>query len=124
MTTIGPTLVITGDVTSHEDITIHGRVKGQVHIKAGALVVAPKGTVEAKVEGLHVMIHGTLAGDVVASERLELTQTANVTGTLTTPTVVVREGATFNGMLDMDRKGARAKLQGNKLSPVAAERVA
>jgi cytoskeletal protein CcmA (bactofilin family) len=103
MTTIGPSLIITGEITSREDITIHGRLKGQVRMDAGALLVAPTGTVDAHVQGTRVTIHGTVAGDVAAAERIELTQTSDVTGTLTTPTLVLQDGATFNGVVDMDK---------------------
>jgi len=110
MTTIGPSLVIVGEITSREDITIHGRVRGQVRMEAGALLVAPSGNVDANVQGTRVTVHGTVAGDVAAAERIELTPTADVTGTLTTPALVLQDGATFNGVVDMD-KAAKAKAR-------------
>jgi cytoskeletal protein CcmA (bactofilin family) len=117
MTTIGPSLIITGEVTSREDITIHGRVKGQVRMDAGALLVAPTGNVDASVQGTRVTIHGTVGGDIIAVDRIELTPTSNVTGTLTTPSVVLQDGATFNGVVDMDRSAKAKKL---KAAPAAA----
>jgi len=108
MTTIGPSLTITGEVSSQEDITIHGRVKGQIRMDNGALVVAPTAKVDANVQGTSVTIHGMVGGDVTAG-RIELTPTADVTGTLTTNAVVVQEGATFHGVLDMDKAKAKAK---------------
>ena len=69
MTTIGASLIINGQVTSREDITIHG----------------------------------TMAGDISAEERVELTDTASVSGTLLSPAVVMREGAFFNGAIAVDR---------------------
>jgi cytoskeletal protein CcmA (bactofilin family) len=100
MTTIGASLRITGEVTSQEDITIHGSVTGQIRMKDGTLLVAPKGHIDAEVHGLRVTIHGRLAGDVAATERIELTPTADVTGTLTARAVVLRDGAAFSGMID------------------------
>ena len=120
MTTIGPSLVITGEVSSQEDVTIHGRVNGQINMNKGALLVAPKGNVQATVHGANVTIHGSATGDVAAVERIELTPTANVTGTLTTNNVVVQEGATFNGVLDMDR----AKVKARQRPAVVAEQAA
>ena len=40
MTTIGTSLVITGEVTSKEDITVHGQIKGQVSMTEGSLMGA------------------------------------------------------------------------------------
>lgn len=109
MTTIGASLIVTGDITSQEDVTIHGRVNGQIRMDKGLLLVAPKGSVDAEVQGTHVAIHGTLAGNVLATDRIELTPTADVTGTLTAAAVVLQDGATFNGTIDMDRTARQEK---------------
>lgn len=108
MTTIGSSLLITGEVTSQEDITVHGTVKGQIRMEGGALRVGQQGTVNADVHGSTVTVEGTLSGSVTAGTRVELTATAKVEGTLTTPAVVVHDGALFNGMVDMER-GAKGK---------------
>ena len=107
MTTIGASLLITGEITSREDITIHGRVSGKIRMKEGSLLVAPKGSVDADVEGARVTIHGTLAGDVAAAEWIVLTPTAEVSGMLTTCAVVMHDGARFNGSIDVDRQTAK-----------------
>jgi cytoskeletal protein CcmA (bactofilin family) len=109
MTTIGASLLITGEITSQEDITIHGRVKGQIRMEEGFLVIAETGSVDADLEGARVTIHGTLAGSVAASERIELTPRANVSGMLTTRAVVIHDGATFNGLIDVERQTANGK---------------
>jgi cytoskeletal protein CcmA (bactofilin family) len=102
MTTIGVSLVINGQVTSREDITIHGRVKGEISMEAGALLVAPTAKVDARVRATRLTIHGTVAGDIAAAERVELTDTASVSGTLLSPKVVMRDGAFFNGAIAVD----------------------
>jgi cytoskeletal protein CcmA (bactofilin family) len=98
MTTIGASLTINGQVTSQEDITIHGRVTGEIAMEKGALYVAPSASIEARIRATQLMIHGTLTGDI-AAERVELTDTATVTGTLLSPKVIMREGALFNGAI-------------------------
>jgi len=109
MTTLGPSLTVTGDITSQEDITVHGTVKGTVTMQQGALVIAPAGKAEATLEGTNITVHGTVTGDLSASEKLELTDTAHVNGTITAPSLILREGATFNGIVDMaTKKGAKA----------------
>jgi cytoskeletal protein CcmA (bactofilin family) len=110
MTTIGPSLVITGDITSQEDVTIHGRVNGQIRMREGSLVVAPKAHVEGDVHAGRVTIHGALGGNVTSTDRIELTPTADVRGTLTGPTIVLQDGALFNGRVEMERSGAVAKV--------------
>lgn len=106
MTTIGPSITITGDVTSQEDMTVHGKVNGQITMQQGALVVAPTGTTDANVQGSKITVHGKVAGDISANDKVELTNTANVTGTITTPSLVLQDGAIFNGIIDMSGKKA------------------
>ena len=108
MTTLGPSLTVTGEITCREDMTIHGKVNGQITMTQGHLVVAPAGSAEAKLCGIRITVHGKVTGDIVASERLELTDTAVVTGMISAPSLVVRDGATFDGVIDMaaKKKGA------------------
>jgi cytoskeletal protein CcmA (bactofilin family) len=102
MTTIGSSLTITGEVTSHEDVTIHGTVNGKISMQGGSLLVAPTAKVEAEAQVSRLTIHGTFSGDVAATERVELTTTAQVTGTLLAPAVVLQDGAVFNGMIEVN----------------------
>ena len=108
MTTLGPSLTVIGEITSQEDMTVHGRVNGQITMEQGSLVVAPTGSAEANLHGSKITVHGKVAGDINASERLELTDTANVTGTITAPSLILREGAVFNGIIDMSTKKNKA----------------
>ena len=101
MTTIGASLTITGDITSNEDVTIHGTLNGKISMQAGALLVAPTANVQAEAKGSRVTIHGSFSGDVTAAERVELTSTANVTGTVLAPNVILEDGAVFNGMMEV-----------------------
>ena len=109
MTTIGTSLVITGEITSKEDITIHGQVTGQISMVEGTLLVAPTARIEADVDVTTVTIHGNMSGNVAAGERVELTPTARVKGTLIAPAVILHDGATFNGKIQVDKKGRPAK---------------
>jgi cytoskeletal protein CcmA (bactofilin family) len=109
MTTIGTSLVITGEVTSKEDITIHGQVKGQISMVEGNLLVAPTARIEADIDVTNVTVHGNVSGKVAAAARVELTPTATVKGTLISPAVVLREGATFNGKIQVEKKGASTR---------------
>jgi cytoskeletal protein CcmA (bactofilin family) len=119
MTTLGPSLTVTGDIISQEDITVHGTVKGTITMQQGALVIAPAGKAEANVEGSIITVNGTVSGDLVARDRLELTDTAHVSGTITAPSLVLREGAVFNGLIDMaTKKGTAAKPGAPKLAAV------
>jgi cytoskeletal protein CcmA (bactofilin family) len=116
MTTIGTSLVITGEVTSKEDITIHGQVKGQISMVEGTLLVAPTARIDADINVTRVTVHGTMSGTVAAGERVELAPTATVKGTLVAPAVILRDGATFNGKISVERKGTTAAKPAAKVN--------
>jgi len=110
MTTIGRSLVIRGELTSDEDLTIDGRVKGPVSIRGGTLTVAESAQLESDVRGVRVVIRGKVDGNVLASERIELHPSANVAGSLSANQVVIADGATFHGGIDMGQRTIAAKV--------------
>jgi cytoskeletal protein CcmA (bactofilin family) len=110
MTHIGPSVVFEGDLTSEEDITIAGRLIGDLYARNATLVVAQSGRLESVVHAARVVVHGTVEGAITASERIELTPSAQVTGDLSATHVVVADGATFHGSIDMGRRTIAAKV--------------
>ena len=108
MTTIGPSLTINGEVTSKEDVTIQGNVNGKISVEGGSLIVGQTATVEAEAQVSRVTIHGAFAGDMAATERVELTNSANVSGTVVAPAVVLQDGAVFNGMIEVSGRKNRS----------------
>ena len=110
MTNIGPTLVITGELTSDEDISIGGRVTGPMVIRTGTLTVVASGRIEGDVRAARVVVLGTVDGSIAASERIELQASAVVSGSLSANHVVIADGATFNGRIDMDQRTIATKV--------------
>jgi cytoskeletal protein CcmA (bactofilin family) len=110
MTHIGPSALFEGDLTSDEDISVAGRVVGNLHLRNAALIVAQSGRLESVVRAARVVVHGTVEGNITASERIELTPSAQVTGDLSATQVVITDGATFHGRIDMGRRTIAAKV--------------
>lgn len=105
MTTIGPSLIISGDVTSREDITIHGKVTGKIAMEDGALLIASNAHVEATAQVATLTILGDFRGDIAATNRVELKPTATVRGNVSSPAVVLHDGVMFNGTIAVERRG-------------------
>lgn len=119
MTTIGPTISISGELTSDEDITVHGRVDGRVMVRDCALTIAERAQLRADIRGARVLVQGQLKGSIVASERIELTPSATVEGSLSANRVVLADGARFNGGIDMDQRTIAARFAQFKASQEA-----
>ena len=110
MTRIGPSFVICGEFESQEPTIIEGRVDGLVHVKNAPLTITTRGAVKADVRGTRVLVEGQLKGSINASERIELTPTAQVEGWLSANSVVMFEGARFTGGIDMNRRSLASKI--------------
>jgi cytoskeletal protein CcmA (bactofilin family) len=114
MSTIGRSIVITGDITSGEDLRIDGHVTGHVQLRDAALTVGEHGRVEADLRGRRIAVQGTVRGTISATERIELTASARVHGSLSANHVVLADGAQFNGQIDMDQRTIAAKVANYK----------
>ena len=110
MTIIGPSIVIRGDITSDEAITLHGRVKGHIVMRNAPLTVSEVAQVNGSIRGNRVVIGGTMKGTVLMSERLELRPTAHVEGSLSADSVILADGARFDGLIDMARRTIAVKV--------------
>jgi len=110
VTTIGPTIVISGQLTSAEDITVHGCVNGELMIRDALLTIGEQAQVRADVRGARVVVLGQVKGSIVATERIELTPSAAVEGSLSANRVVLADGTTFNGRIDMDQRTIAARI--------------
>lgn len=110
MTRLGTTIVINGELTSDEDVTIDGRVDGQMIVRDAVLTIGERAQIQADIRGARVVVHGLVTGGISASERIELTPTATVDGSLSANRVVVADGAQFNGRIDMDQRTIAARV--------------
>jgi cytoskeletal protein CcmA (bactofilin family) len=110
MTTIGPSLSIQGEISSDEDLIIEGRVGGHIVMKNASLTIGKQARVDADVRGARVHVLGALQGSIAATERIELAPTAAVVGDLSADRIVLVDGATFTGRIDMDKRTIAAKV--------------
>jgi cytoskeletal protein CcmA (bactofilin family) len=99
-TIIGPNTRISGEMRGAEDVIVQGRVEGKVVLDA-IFTIEESAIVQADIEARVVLVSGVLVGNVTAGEHIRLAQKARVVGDLTAPRVVMEDGATYKGRLDM-----------------------
>jgi cytoskeletal protein CcmA (bactofilin family) len=107
--TIGPSISIKGDITGSEDLLIQGRVDGSVTLENHSVGVGSEGRVNADITGRLITIEGTVEGDLTAEEQIVLRGSAHVKGDIKAPRVVLEDGATFRGLVDMGSPKAKAE---------------
>ena len=92
---------IQGELHFDNTFRIDGKVTGKVRSK-GDLVVGEGGVVDAEMNVGRLFVSGTVKGTVRASERIEIGADGRVEADLTTPTLVIEDGAFFQGRCTMD----------------------
>jgi cytoskeletal protein CcmA (bactofilin family) len=99
-TVIGESILINGSLQGDEDLTVRGRVEGTVTLTR-TLVVEPTGVVKAEVQVKNCIIAGVVIGNVTASESVEITKEGRMVGDIAAPRVIIVDGASFKGRVDM-----------------------
>ncbi len=77
---------------------IDGELDGEV-VSRGVLLVGETALVKARVQVGELLVAGRLEGDLNATERIELLDTARVYGVLRAPRIALAEGCIFHGQL-------------------------
>jgi cytoskeletal protein CcmA (bactofilin family) len=109
---VGKSVVFRGDLISSEDMTIDGRVEGSIEVRNHHLTIGPNANIEADVAARLVTVFGKVSGSVMADERIEIRQGANVEADLTCQTLAIQEGAYFCGKVAMGNRQAKADKAG------------
>jgi len=108
---VGNGTSLTGEASFKGMLRVDGHLSGQVKSEGGTLIVGNNGQVDADIEVAVATIHGTVNGDINASQRLELGRAAKVNGNIQTPSLVIEQGAVFEGSCKMVQQKAAAEKQ-------------
>ena len=107
-TVIGSSIVIDGEISGDEDLVIQGTVKGKISLKE-SLYVESSGVIEADIETANVEVSGQVTGNIAASDKVEFKTGCKVVGDIRAPRILIADGATFKGNVDMEVKQQRGK---------------
>jgi cytoskeletal protein CcmA (bactofilin family) len=99
-TVVGPSILISGKLTGDEDLTVRGRVEGELTLSR-TLIVEPTGVVKANVAVKNAIVSGVVVGNINATESVELTREGRMVGDIHSPRVIIVDGASFRGRVDM-----------------------
>ncbi|MEJ2186162.1 MAG: polymer-forming cytoskeletal protein [Gemmatimonadota bacterium] len=106
---IGASIVIKGNLTSLEDMTIAGQVEGDVTVREHTLVIAPRARIRGNITARTVAVHGEVLGTITAERRVEVGETGSVDGDIVAPRMVVAEGAVLHGQLGIAASSAERR---------------
>jgi cytoskeletal protein CcmA (bactofilin family) len=95
-----------GKLSFRDTVRIDGRFRGEI-ASENTLIIGESGEIEATIRSNTVAISGTVEGDVHAAKKVVLHKTARVTGNVTSPSLIVEEGAVINGTFKMVTSDAK-----------------
>ena len=104
---IGKSVVIKGELSGSEDLTIEGHCEGKIQLRENVLTIGPNGKIKAEVFAKAVIVLGEVVGNVTASEKVDIRDNGSVDGDIVSPRVAIAEGAHFRGSVDMQRGGSK-----------------
>lgn len=99
---LGATIRIKGDISGEENLVIEGNVEGSVSLASHELTIGKNGKVHANITARTIRIDGEVNGDITGKEKVLVSSTSNIKGTIVTPKMTLEEGARFKGTIDID----------------------
>lgn len=95
---------LSGEISFREMLRVNGHIAGTVYSRTGTLIIDNAAKVDANVEVAIAIISGTVHGDIVAHERVEIGPSARIYGNIWTSSIAIKEGAIFDGVCKMIEK--------------------
>ena len=111
---LGANLHVKGEITGSEDLVIEGTFEGLVQLDEGKLTVETTAKVTADIVAAEVVVSGNVKGNVRAKNRIEIKRDGSVTGDLTTPQILIEDGAFFKGWIN---RSAEQEADSNVFPP-------
>ncbi len=118
VTIVGHGAKLEGTVVSAGSLRIDGQVKGQINAD-GDVMLSPQSQVEADIRAQNVAVAGRFKGNILVKGRAEIAKGGRVEGNITSKTLVIEEGATFQGQSVMDQQAVQVPQQAVPAHPVA-----
>ncbi len=124
---VGHGTVLTGETNFQAMLRVDGQLIGSISSESGTLIIGTQGQVDANISVSSAQVNGTVNGDIVATERIQLGRTAKVVGNIMAPRLTIEEGAIFEGSCTMlkaretqEKRESDARTQYNSLSQTTA----
>jgi cytoskeletal protein CcmA (bactofilin family) len=105
-----------GELHFESSFRIDGKLQGKIE-SSGRLIVGEGGEVEGEIHVRHVAVSGVVRGSLQADEQIHIAAGGRVEADLDTPSLVIEDGAVFEGRCTMRRGGEKGEQgdQGPKL---------
>lgn len=100
---LGKSVVIKGELSGSEDLTLYGQMEGRIRLPDHTLTIGPHAHIKADISAKVVVIMGAVAGNVTAGKKVEIRATGSVTGDIASPRLAIADGGRLHGKVEMPR---------------------
>ena len=100
-TVIGKAVIIRGDLSGSEDLYMDGDIEGSITLLESRLTIGPNARVHADVHARDVVVLGQLTGNVIATGRVDLRESARVAGDIVAARLAIEESVTLKGHVEL-----------------------
>src|SRR5215470_10854468 len=90
---IGKSIVINGELSGSEDLTIEGRVDGKIELRDHILTVGSNGRIKAQISAKAIVVLGLVIDNPNATEKVDIKETGSVEGDVVAPRVAIADGS-------------------------------
>ncbi|HYU18298.1 MAG TPA: polymer-forming cytoskeletal protein [Chloroflexota bacterium] len=111
---IGEGTTVDGSFRSEHSIRIRGTVQGEEVESKRRVVVEAEAKVSAKISAQEITIAGEVNGELTCPGRVEITPTGRVTGAISAGTLIMQEGAYFEGHMKMLNAGGQRETEASR----------
>jgi cytoskeletal protein CcmA (bactofilin family) len=117
-TILGKGSAFDGKLTFEGAVRIDGDFSGEIRTD-GVLIIGETAEVKADVSAATIVIEGTVRGDLVATESIQIHAPARVFGNLSSPSLEIQKGSLFEGNCQMGSPQSKARVKAVPNEPVA-----
>ena len=108
-TVIGKTVTIKGEIQGSEPLVIEGTVEGKIQIDT-SVMIRDSGLVKADLDAGNLNIAGGVIGNISVKEKVEIVNGGYVVGDIRAPRVVINDGASVKGHIEMEVDPEKAAI--------------
>jgi cytoskeletal protein CcmA (bactofilin family) len=106
---LGKNVTVKGQIFAREDLTIDGEVEGTIECHEHRLTIGPNARVQAGLKAREIIIHGSIQGNVEATDKIDIKKEAKLVGDIKTSRIVIEDGAYFKGSIDISKAAPKAQ---------------
>jgi cytoskeletal protein CcmA (bactofilin family) len=112
-------MVVRGEITGEDALFIDGLVEGEINILGERVTVGPNGSVVSTskapcITAQEVVVLGTVWGNIVATDRVEIRANVSITGDVSTVRLKIEDGSFFQGGIDIRKAQPKAFVEADQ----------